>query len=42
MFTTIAFVATAIIAFVAGVSLGVYYTCRVIADGKVKNVKVVA
>jgi hypothetical protein len=42
MFTTIAFIATAIIAFAAGVGVGVYYTCRVIADGKVENVKVVA
>ena len=42
MFTTIAFVATAIVTFVAGVVTGVYYTSRVIAAGKVENVKVVA
>ena len=42
MFTTIAFITTAIVAFAAGAGIGVYYTCRVIADGEVKNVKVVA
>jgi hypothetical protein len=42
VFTTIAFVATAIFTFVVGFAAGVYYTARVIAEGKVENVKVVA
>jgi len=41
MFTTIAFITTAVIAFVAGWAVGVYFTCKNIASGKVKNVKVV-
>lgn len=41
MFTTIAFVSTAVIAFAAGVAVGVYFTCKSIASGKVKDVKVV-
>jgi len=41
MFTSIAFVTTAVIAFAAGVAVGVYFTCKSIASGKVKNVKVV-
>ena len=40
MFTTIAFITTAVIAFAAGVAAGVYYTCKSIASGKVKNVQV--
>ena len=42
MFTTIAFITTAIIAFAAGVAVGIYVTCKTIASGKVENVKVVA
>lgn len=41
MFTSIAFITTSIIAFAAGVGVGVYVTCKVIAQGKIKNVKVV-
>ena len=41
MFTTIAFVSTAVITFAAGVVVGIYFTCKVIAQGKVPNVKVV-
>ena len=37
--TTIAIVAVAIITFVVGFAAGVYYTSKVIAEGKVKNVK---
>jgi uncharacterized protein YneF (UPF0154 family) len=42
MFTTIAFVSTVIVAFVVGVAVGIYVTCKTIASGKVENVKVVA
>lgn len=38
--TTIAFITTAIIAFAAGIAVGVYFTCKLIAEGKVKNVTV--
>ena len=41
MFTTIAFVTTVVIAFAAGFAVGVYLTCKSIASGKVKNIKVV-
>lgn len=41
MFTTIAFISTAVIAFAAGVAVGVYFTCKSIASGKVKNVQVI-
>lgn len=37
--TTIAIVAVAIVAFVVGFASGIYYTSKVIAEGKVKNVK---
>jgi cell division protein FtsX len=38
--TTIAFITTAILAFAVGVGVGVYFTCKAIASGKVKNVTV--
>lgn len=41
MITTIAFVSTMIIVFVLGVAGGIFATCKAIASGKVKNVKVV-
>lgn len=41
MFTSIAFITTAVIAFAVGVAVGVYFTCKVIAQGKVSNVKIV-
>lgn len=40
MFTTIAFVSTVIVAFVVGVAVGVYYSAKAIATGKVENVTV--
>lgn len=42
MITTIAIVMTAIVAFGVGVACGIYATCKTIASGKVKNVKVIA
>lgn len=38
--TIIAFITAAIIAFAAGIAVGVYFTCKAIASGKVKNVTV--
>lgn len=40
--TTIAIISVAIIAFAAGTAFGIYATCKTIASGKVKNVKVIA
>ena len=40
--TTIAIIAVSIITFVIGFAFGVYVTCKTIASGKVKNIKVVA
>lgn len=40
--TTIAIISVAIIAFAVGMACGVYFTCKAIASGKVKNVKVTA
>jgi hypothetical protein len=39
--TTIAIVSVAIISFAVGIAFGVYATCKSIASGKVKNVKVI-
>ena len=40
--TVIAIITTATLTFFAGVGVGVYFTCKSIASGKVKNVKVIA
>jgi hypothetical protein len=39
--TTIAIISVAIISFAVGCSVGVYFTCKAIASGKVTNVKVI-
>ena len=39
--STIAIISIAIIGFAFGFAVGVYATCKTIASGKVKNVKVV-
>jgi hypothetical protein len=40
--STIVIVSVAIIAFALGTVFGVLITCKTIADGKVKNVKVIS
>jgi uncharacterized protein YneF (UPF0154 family) len=39
--TIIAITATATLAFLIGIVVGIYVTCKTIASGKVENVKVV-